>query len=659
VDYGQARRPTRVSPRFRLLYALAGASLAIGAVARVLLWWNFGAVEGVAASALPAVLAGGAINDAVVALYLLAPFALYAALVPERWYRSAVNRRILAAGTWMTLFGLTYLAIVEAYFLQEFDARFNLVAFDYLAYPTEVAGDIWAEYPVLLAALGSAAVASVGIVWIRLRVGDGTEAPGRRRAHLRLLAAHGLAILLAAAYWTTDALSHFNNRVANELVQNGISSFVRAAATSEIDYHANYESADPRENFELLVDELSRGGGTFTRLTERRLDRAFPARTDGLGRLNVIVVSIESFGAEFSGLYGSPRNLTPNFDAFARKGTWFSRTYATGTRTVRGLEALTSSLPPIPTVSILRRPGNADIATWGAVMRSLGYHTSFLYGGYGYFDNMNAFYDANGFEVLDRKAINSARFENIWGVADEDLFDHALGRFDRLFGSGAPFFAIIMTTSNHKPFTFRPGLEQYGIPARGGGRPAGVRYADFALARFLRAAESHPWFDDTLFVVVADHGARVYGREKIPLRTYEIPLLLYAPRHVEPRRVDTLMTQIDVAPTVLGLLGLPYEAPFFGQDVLHMPAAARLAFFNHNHDIAVLRNGTIVVYGLRHSVDTYRYDAALDRYSPAPRDLELERLGVAYFQTAFELFESHRYEPARTLETPARVARSH
>ena len=203
-----------------------------------------------------------------------------------------------------------------------------------------------------------------------------------------------------------------------------------------------------------------------------------------------------------------------------------------------------------------------------------------------------------------------------------------------------------MTTSNHKPFTFREGLEEEGIPPEGGGRAAGVRYADDALGRFLEAAKRRPWFDDTLFVVAADHGARVYGVQDIPLRTYEIPVMIWSPTHVTPGRVDALMTQIDVAPTVLGLLGLPYEAPFFGEDALHTPAAGRLAFFNHNHDVAIYRDGRLVVFGLGKKARTYRYDPGNDHYEPAAPDPALERLGVAYFQTAYELFESRHYLPS-------------
>ena len=108
--------------------------------------------------------------------------------------------------------------------------------------------------------------------------------------------------------------------------------------------------------------------------------------------MNVIVVMEESLGAEFSLALGGKKDLTPHLDTYGKEGLWFTRMYAQGTRTVRGLEAITSSFPPIPTVSIVRRPNNANIATWGKVMRAAGYTSSFLYGGYGYFDNMNQFF---------------------------------------------------------------------------------------------------------------------------------------------------------------------------------------------------------------------------------------------------------------------------
>jgi len=630
--------------RFVPALAFAALYLCVGLATRLLLWVQFGTAADVPAAHLPLLLLAGTVNDAVESLYLVAPLAMYLLFLPDRWYRSRWNRALLAAGFVATIAGLIFLAVAEYFFFEEFDARFNLVAFDYLVYPAEVFVDIWEAYPVVPGLLGSLALAAFTTWRLRRWLLPGDAPATSLRQRLAPFAVHAMLLVAAIAAYPTNALSWSSNRVENELLQNGYSSFFRAAETNEIDYHAYYASRDPAGNLKLLASALEAGGGRLTRLDEGRLDRRFSARADGLGRLNVVVISSESFGAKFSRLYGSKHDLTPNFDAYAQRGIWFANTYASGTRTVRGLEALTASFPPIPTVSIVRRPGNDGIATWGRVMRDLGYDTSFLYGGYGYFDNMNAFYAGNGYEVLDRSAIDHVRFENIWGVADEDLFDLALQHFSDLHARGKPFFSIVMTTSNHKPFTFRPGLEGLGIPESGGGRKAGVKYADYALGYFLREAEKQPWFDDTIFVVVADHGARVYGKADIPLSSYEIPMMIYAPKHLRPRRVDTLMTQIDIAPTVLGLLGLPYEAPFFGQDVLHAPESSRIALFSHDHDVAIYRNGRLAVMGMDGKVRDYLYDREGETFTATAPDPALDALGIAYFQTAAELFEAHRYE---------------
>lgn len=629
--------------RFRPVATLAVFYLALCALLRLTLFVRFGPTGEVSWWSLPLMLVAGSINDLVESLYLFVPFTLLVALVPDAWYRTNTARALVLAGSALVMSSLVFFAATEIYFFEEFDARFNLVAFDYLMYPHEVIGDLEAEYPVgaVIALSFGAGVLAVTLLRKHFLAGFDLRVPVWAR--LPWLDAHGALLVGAICLYPTDALSFSTNRVANELVQNGHSSFFRAAHTSEIDYDDYYVTRSRQANLQLLSRTLASGGGHFVALRDGRIDREFPARPDGLGRLNVVLVSSEAFGAEFSALYGSPRDLTPNFDRFARRGLWFSHVYASGTRTVRGLEALTSSFPPIPTVSILRRPGNEGISNWGTVMRRLGYHTSFLYGGNGYFDNMNYFYGHNGFEVIDRKRIERVRFENVWGVSDEDLFERALQHFDTLHARGEPFFSIVMTTSNHKPFTFRSGLEHLGIPPQGGGRAAGVRYADYALGAFLAQAEKHAWFDDTLFVVVADHGARVYGREEIPLETYEIPLLVYSPRHVAPRRVDTLMGQIDVAPTVMGMLGFAYRAPFFGQDVLSHPDAQRVALFNHNHDVALLRDDRMVVLGLNNAVHYLAYDRHTGRFSPMPPDPALRDLAVSYYQTAFELFRQRKF----------------
>lgn len=639
-----------VSPLLRPLIVLLGTYVALSALLRLLLWTQFGMGQ-VAAAELPAILALGAVNDLVESLYLFAPLALYLALAPPHWHRRRGGARLLFAAAALMLFGMLFLAAMEYFFFEEFDARFNLVAVDYLIYPTEVIGDIRAEYPVASLSLALAAAALLLLWGLRGRLLPAAqrESPWLPVRLSRLLLPYAALLAAAILWWPADRIERFHNGVANELSANGPAHFFAAFRTNHIDYHAFYRSGDPLRLRELLARDLLRGGGQFTNLAAGDLTRRFEARADGLGKLNVVLLSEESLGAEFVGAYGDRRGLTPEFDALARQGILFRQAYATGTRTVRGLEAFSASFPPIPSESIVKRPGNQDIATWGKVMARLGYHTSFLYGGYGAFDNMNAYFGGNGFALSDRSDILQPGFANVWGVSDDDLFRHAIGYFDARAREGRPFFSIVMSTSNHKPYTFPQGIE--GIKPQGGGRSAGVRYADHALGAFFREARRHAWFEHTVFVIAADHGARVYGKADIPLYSYEIPVLILAPSKLAPREVDTRLSQIDIAPTVLGLLGLPYEAPFFGEDVLHWPQdQPRTLLMNHNHNVAALRGEQLCILGLHDAAHCERYRRLPGRPGPettrleaAPLDAELVDLATAYYQTAYDQFQGRRY----------------
>lgn len=637
-------RPNRIfAHRFSPLLVFSAIYLVLSFFLRLVLWYRFGREAGVALPQMPKVLAAGAVNDQVELLYLVAPLSLYLLLLPRRLAAKGWQRAFFGGMVYLTIFGMLYLMAAEYFFFEEFDARFNLVAVDYLIYPHEVLVNIWETYPVLPFLLAAALLSAVLFRLLRPLLFRWTEHPAPLRERGRMAAAHGLLLALAVAGYDTDTLSFSDNRLANELSANGVSSLFRAFRTNELDYHAYYRSLGGGQAFDLLRRELPGRGGDLVSPEKEDLSRAFPADPAGLGRMNVVVIVEESLGAGFVGAYGDGRGLTPNFDRLAAKGLLFRNTYATGTRTVRGLEAITCSFPPIPSESIVKRPGNEDIANWGRVMRDNGYESVFLYGGYGYFDNMNPFYRGNGFTISDRSDIAEPKFANIWGVSDEDLFNHALGYFDNLHRSDRPFFSIIMTTSNHTPYTFPEGIP--GVKPEGGGRKAGVRYADYALGRLFEQAPRHPWFDNTLFVVVADHDARVYGRAQVPVNRYRIPLLLYAPGRVAPKAVETPTSQVDIAPTVLGMLGLPYTAPFYGENVLKARAdKPRPIPLNHNHDVALLLDDRLVVLGLNKSAATYRYDAAADRLDPLPEDRELTDLATAYYQSAFELFKSHRYQ---------------
>ena len=578
--------------------------------------------------------------DLITSLYVCIPFVLYLLLVPRRMYRGRAHGAFAWTAFAAVVYGFTYLAVVEYFFFDEFNARFNFVAVEYLIYPHEVFVNIWQSYPVGRG-LAVAGMSTGLIVWIaRFRIATALADASPLKERVLTPMALAASVIAAHAFVDIDSGRAHRNRVADELAANGVYAFFDAAANSRLDYAQFYRTL-PASEAEARVRRLvSQPNATFIAGARNPLARHV-AYASAPKPLHVVVVLEESLGAEFVGAYGDDRNLTPNLDRLARNGLVFTKTYATGTRTVRGMEAVTASFPPVPAESIVKRPLNEGMFNWADVMRENGYSPVFIYGGYGTFDNMNYFFAHNGYRVVDRASMDKANFSNIWGVSDEDLFRSALKMFDEQHAHGERIFAVVMTTSNHKPFTFPVGVP--GVAPRGGGREAGVRYADYALGRFIDALQTRPYFDDTLVVVVADHGARIYGREAIPLATYEIPFVVYSPRHVQAARVDALTSQLDVAPTVLGLLNISYDSTFFGRDVL--AGGGHLALLNHNRDVALYRDGKVSELGFRNTYRTMSYDGRARLETPVPGDDEATKDAASLFQVAYELYRARGYRP--------------
>jgi phosphoglycerol transferase MdoB-like AlkP superfamily enzyme len=530
--------------------------------------------------------------------------------------------------------------VVEIFFFDEFNARFNFIAVDYLIYPHEVFVNIWDSYPVGRVLIGVFVLALFVHTRLRRPLVLAHQQPSGYRQRLAPFAVFVGALSLAFGAVDMSLARYSNNHVANELAANGIYSFFYAAANNELDYDRYYLTLDRDEAVARLRKLVSQPNATFlpdaANPIARHINNRGPAK-----KLNVVVLVEESLGADFVGAYGDRRGLTPTLDGLAKDSMMFTNMYATGTRTVRGLEAISSSFPPIPGESIVKRPRNENLFNWGQVMRQNGYAPTFIYGGYGTFDNMNYFFGHNGFDIVDRLQIEQPKFGNIWGVSDEDLFAKAIEVFDRQHAKGETIFSMVMTTSNHKPYTFPEGVP--GIQPSGGGRDMGVKYADYALGRFFAAVRTKPYFDDTLFVVVGDHGARVYGREDIPMRSYELPLLVYAPKHVAAGKVDILGSQIDIAPTILGLLGISYDTVFFGRDMFQGDAAEKFALLSHDRDVALYQHGKLVELGIKQASLTLQYDKRSNQQSPVEPDPEAVKNAVAIFENGYDFYQRGLY----------------
>ena len=584
--------------------------------------------------AVPASIALGFVYDLIAGMWAMLPVLLLHLACPRYKSIQPFVQFLKAGALVLAVYLLLFNLVAELLFWQEFGVRYNFIAVDYLVYTHEVIGNIRESYPVgwILAALLALTIALLLPMRNRLAAIIAAADPFARR--LRHVASWTVA--LVAGWIGAGMLSTgmFQNHYNGELAANGLYSFVTAFRNNELDYTRFYVTRPSGEVRQLLGALLA---PETTRLEQPRTVKAKAAEK----RLNVVLISVESLSADFLGSFGNRQNLTPNLDRLAKEGLLFTRLYATGTRTVRGLEALTLSLPPTPGQSIVKRPDNAHLFSLGSVFEGKGYDVRYAYGGYGYFDNMNAFFGGNGYRIVDRMSIPSERipFENIWGVADEALFDQVLDEIDASHEAGKPSFTHVMTTSNHRPFTYPEG--RIDIPSHTG-REGGVKYTDYAIGRFFDRARTKPWFDDTVFVIVADHCASSAGKTELPVERYHIPMIIYAPAHIRPGKVDRLASQIDAGPTLLGLLDFSYPTRFLGRDILHAPEDGDRAFISNYQSLGYLKQNVLTVLKPKHQVAAYRVDAQSNLTS-IPVDQGLLREAIAYYQGAAELYKGGLY----------------
>ena len=617
---------------------LAGVFLGIATLTRLGLTLYAGSGQ-VPLGLWPGIFLRGLGFDLAVLAWLLAPLMLLEAMRRQRDVLSKWRRVARLLAFFATVAVLLFGALAEATFWEEFATRFNFIAVDYLIYTHEVIGNIKESYPVGPLLSGVALGAGL-ITWaLRRRIVAPLSPPaGWRRPAVALL-----ALLLPWATWKLadiDQMRFSDNAYANELAGNGLMTFAAALRRNELDYDRFYRTLPPAEAHRVLA-EMGVEREPLSKLlgTDRFENETFDAKRLPFKRppRNVVLISVESLSANYLGTLGNTTGLTPRLDALAKEGLLFSRLYATGTRTVRGLEALSLGTPPIPGQAIVRRPGNEHLSTVGEILRRQGYDTYFIYGGYGYFDNMNAFFAGNDYQVIDRTDFpkGSVGFENVWGVADEYLFDNALARLDASHAAGKPFLAHIMTTSNHRPYTYPDG--RIDIPSPGG-RNGAVKYTDYAIGRFIDQAKAKPWFADTLFVIVADHCASAAGKSKLPVPGYHIPLILYAPRLLPPGRNDRLVSQIDIPPTLLDVMGRPGDDHFFGKSLFEQSYDSPRAFISNYQELGYLQDGHLTVLGPKKRVEGFRVDANGNATSEAVAERSRDE-AVAYYQTAFKAFK--------------------
>jgi phosphoglycerol transferase MdoB-like AlkP superfamily enzyme len=256
---------------------------------------------------------------------------------------------------------------------------------------------------------------------------------------------------------------------------------------------------------------------------------------------------------------------------------------------------------------------------------------------------MNYFFGNNGYKDVDRRDIPAGATihgENVWGVADEDLYTLAIGQMDKIHAEDKPFFLHIMTTSNHRPFTWP---KERVTDMKQGTRDGAAKYTDWAIGDFIRRVQDKPYFKDTVFVITADHCADSAGKSRIPINRYHIPLLIYSPAHIQPRRVEQMTSQIDIPPTLLGLLNFSYRSRFFGHDVLDLPPDRDRAFPSTYQNLGYLRGDRLTILSPGHKVEQVNPDRKTGGAVPYPQmdQTEVDQ-AIAAYQVAYDEFHSGR-----------------
>lgn len=513
---------------------------------------------------------GGSVEE--IALFFFGAKTLcFAAMLFAGKWRKQVRNVLYFITLFIYTFAIVMNAVSEYFFWNEFGIRYNFIAVDYLIYTTEVIGNIMESYPVVPLFSGVFVVVLALTIFLYKKTKSTLETiPSLKEKGLFL---GGYVALFLLSLWATPKFDDIksNNVFVQEIRANGVYKFYYAFTHSELDFFQFYPTLPEEEarstffsNFMIPYPGFGECG--FRNFAPIR-ELPYPVEgEDDEQHKNVVLISVESLSAEFMAAYGNTEGITPFLDSLAQKSIFLTNLYATGNRTVRGLEALTLCVPPTPGESIVKRKDNKDKFTTGSVFKSKGYSVKYLYGGYSYFDNMKDFFAGNGYDIIDRDNFTPEEitFANIWGVSDEDMARKAIKEMNAQAKTGKPFFNHWMTVSNHRPFTYPEG--RIDIPGTAKSRQGGVKYTDYALKLFFELAKKESWFKDTVFVIVADHCASSAGRTELPLDRYRIPCLIYAD-FLEAEQIDKLASQIDVMPTVMELLNFSYESKFLGQDI--------------------------------------------------------------------------------------------
>jgi phosphoglycerol transferase MdoB-like AlkP superfamily enzyme len=586
---------------------------------------------------------GWRMDTMTLAVLLLPPLMLWT-LVPSAARK--ISGHLIRGWALGVLLLLTFMEVATFPFFAEYDVRPNILFVEYLRYPREVGSMLWKDQKLGLA------VALFGLAFVILafrrlkafaRVGEVLAASGWRRAlwFLPWVLVLGLCVRSSFGHRPaniSDAL-YSTNRIANEIAKNTVYSVLDAANRALQDGGMKAEKYG-----KIPMDEAYARAFRLLKVPadpERPFYRTVPAQAPAQPPKNLVIIVQESMGAQFVEFSGGEKGLTPNIDALAAKGLAFTNLFSNGTRSIRGLSALSAGFLPVVGEGVIKRPkSQSGFFSLASLLKPHNYYCNFIYGGEARFDNMKVWYLGNGFdEVIEQKDFDRPSFVSTWGVSDEDLFVKANARYKSLAAQGKPFASVVFSSSNHSPFELPEGKFEWveGVEKRS--VKNAIKYSDYAVGRFFELAKTEPYFANTVFVIVADHNVRVYGDDFVPVSAFHIPGLIYTPG-MTPERHEGLSSQPDVLATALGMLGLDLAYPILGSSI-RVPDRNAFVMMQFNDVFGFRRGDEVAVFRPGKAPATFRYEGG--RLHPAPTNAELERDGLALIHVTSDLYMRRLY----------------
>ena len=590
---------------------------------------------------------GGSLPEVGISFIALKTF-LFGLLLFLPNYRKQIRLVLYYIAIFIFVLVIVQNAISEFFFWNEFGVRYNFIAVDYLIYTNTVIGNIMESYPVVPLFTGIGLLTALFTYFIVIHTKPFLYNLPSFSDKIKGLIIYVVLFVISVQVIPFLAEQEKSSNVfTNELQADGLYKFYVAFMTNELDYHKFYKTLPDAETFAILKNQLP-GISNQTTLRTIKSDSAAI-------RKNVVLITIESYSAEYLKEFANKKKLTPFLDSIAKESLQFTNLYAVGNRTVRGLEAVTLCLPPSAAESVVKRTDNKEKFSTGSIFKQKGYTLKYMYGGDAYFDNMGDFFGGNGYDIIDKKSFapEEISFSNIWGVCDEDMYRKAIKVMNSEAKKNKPFFNHIMTVSNHRPFTYPEG--KIDISPKIKSRDGGVKYTDYALKQFFAMASKQSWFKNTVFVILADHCASSSGKTELPMDKYHIPAMIYAPGFITAKEDTILMSQIDIMPTLFGLLNFSYQSKFYGQDVFS-PEYKPRAFIATYQDLGLIKGDVLTIISPVKKVKQFQLisqpNPKLKRgfnlfYEEKPMTKMREDLvneTISYYQTSAYLLKNKKYQ---------------